>query len=70
MTNVVMYSRSKRELDRVDGELDVGGVLANHPHLLRDLDELDVVSRELATRVIEHRPVGVRAAHDDPAAFR
>ena len=59
----------ERELDGVDRHLDVGRVLADHAHALRDLDELDVVARELAPILREARPVGVGAAYDDPAPF-
>jgi hypothetical protein len=58
------------QLDRVDGHLDVGRVLAHRAHALRDLDELDLVPGELAAVVGEARPVGVRAPYDDPTAFR
>ena len=59
----------ERQLDRVDGHLDVGRVLADRAHALRDLDQLDVMARQLAAILGEPRPVGVRAAHDDPAAL-
>ena len=59
----------ERQLDRVDRHLDVGRVLAHHAHLLRDLDQLDVVARQLATILAEARPVGIGTAHDDPAPF-
>ena len=57
------------ELDCVDSHLDVGRVLADRSHPLRDLDQLDVVAGEHTSVFVETRPVGVRAADDDPTAF-
>ncbi len=55
------------QLDRVDGHLDVGRVLADRSHTLRDLDELDVVAGEHAPVLVEARPVGVRAPDHHPS---
>jgi hypothetical protein len=45
--------------------LSTNGVKSESPVPLRDLDELDVVPRQLPPRLVEHRPVGVRATNDD-----
>jgi hypothetical protein len=57
------------QLDGVDRHLDVGGVLADRPHPLGDLDQLDVVAGEHAPVLVEHRPVGVGLADHHPAPF-
>ena len=41
--------------------------LRTDAHALRDLDELDLVAREHAPVLVEARPVGVGAPHDDPS---
>ncbi len=53
------------QLDRVDRHLDVGCVLADRAHPLRDLDQLDVMAGEHAPVLVETRPVRVRPANDD-----
>ncbi len=58
------------ELDRVDGHLDVGRVLADAAHALRDLDQLHVVAREHAPVFVEAGPVGVGPADHHPPPFR
>ena len=55
------------ELDRVNSHLDVGRVLTDRTHPLRDLDQLDVVAGQHAPVFVEPRPVGVGPPHDDPS---
>ena len=57
------------QFDRIDGQLDVSGVLANGTHPLRDLDQFHVIAREHAPVLVEHPPVGIRLSRDHPAAL-
>ena len=59
----------ERHLERVDGELDVGRVLAGRAHPLRDLDQLDLAPGEHPPVLVEVRPVRVSLARDHPAPF-
>ena len=59
----------ERHLQRVDRQLDVGGVLARGAHPLRDLDQLDVMTGQGAPVLVEVGPVRVGLACDHPPAF-
>ena len=59
----------ERQLDGVDGHLDVGGVLAGAAHPLRDLDQLDLMAGEQPPVVVERRPVGVGPPDHHPPAL-
>jgi hypothetical protein len=52
-----------RELDRIDGHLDVSCILPQPTDALGNLDELDVRPGEQPAVGVEVRPIGVGSAH-------